>query len=72
MSKSPSDIQNSPKKFYFRFAMKNNFMNTNSTRFSEQFKKKIFSKITGDSKNKKKTLISIEKKADFRQIGKFL
>lgn len=32
----------SSKQFYFKFAMKNNFMNTNSTRFSEQFKHKMF------------------------------
>ena len=70
MNQAVSDVQSSPKKFYFRFAMKNNFMNTNSTRFSEQFKQKMFSKSSKNQENDKKTLTMHTKKIDQRQIGK--
>jgi hypothetical protein len=70
MSKEITEKQSSPKKFYFRFAMKNNFMNTNSTRFSEQFKQKIFSKIPRNPDPKANPSASLAQKMDSRQIGK--
>ena len=71
MSKEITEKQSSPKKFYFRFAMKNNFMNTNSTRFSEQFKQKIFNKIPHNTDQKGNPNASLVNKTDSSQIGKY-
>lgn len=70
MSQTVPEPTSSPKKFYFRFAMKNNFMNTNSTRFSEQFKKKIFPNNPKTPTNPLKIRSSLVKETDSRQIGR--
>lgn len=69
MSQTVPEPTSSPKKFYFRFAMKNNFMNTNSTRFSEQFKKKIFARKSETPGNPHQNRPSLAKETDSRQIG---
>ena len=72
MSTTPRSLQEGTrsKQFYLFFAMKTNFMNTNSTRFRKKFKQKMFPNRTTLCPNTKLQTPKLFKESETDRMGR--